>query len=76
MPAGEFELVDAPTMDAEVRFLLRLSDSRILVYRLGFLLILLQIDRPDPSVLLKVKPSIPISGNNCHRSELFSPLLL
>ena len=53
-----------------------LSDPRILVYRLGFLLILLQIDRPDPSVLLKVKPSIPISGNNCPRSELFSPLLL
>ncbi len=30
MPAGEFEPVDAPIMDAEVPSLLRLADSRVL----------------------------------------------
>ena len=50
MPA--VESVDAPIMDAEVRSLLRLERLTDVIYGLSFLLILFQIDRPDPAVLL------------------------
>ncbi len=52
MPAVEFEPVGAPIMDAEVRSLSRLERLTDIIYGLSFLLILLQIDRPDLAVLL------------------------
>lgn len=52
MPAVEFEPAGAPVMDAEVRSLSRLERLTDIIYGLSFLLILLQIDRPDPAVLL------------------------
>lgn len=44
--------VERPTMDPEVRSLARIERLTDVIYGLSFLSILLQIDRPDPAVLL------------------------
>ena len=46
------ETVERQTIDPAVRSLARIERLTDVIYGLSFLLILLQIDRPDPAVLL------------------------
>ena len=57
--------VDAPIMDTADRTLLCLERRMDIIYGLGFLLILLQINHPDPAVLLNGE-----SINRCLRQQL------